>query len=146
MTEKPTVRRPNYIEEVGELFGSVPTHRFLGMQLSRIEPGYSEVLLPFRKELTQQTGTIHAGILLALADTAAGCAGWSLIKPDQNLLSVNIHVSLMRPALAETLPAEGRVLKTGKRQQFTEAIIYADGDAEKSLFIKASITMAVVEP
>ena len=34
----------------------------LGAQMTEVEPGMTEIVLPFREELTQQHGFVHAGV------------------------------------------------------------------------------------
>jgi acyl-coenzyme A thioesterase PaaI-like protein len=46
----------------------------IGAVLTRVESGAVEITLPYRAELTQQHGFIHAGIVATILDSACGYA------------------------------------------------------------------------
>ena len=46
----------------------------IGATLARVEPGLVEVELPYRVDLTQQHGFMHAGIVATILDSACGYA------------------------------------------------------------------------
>lgn len=50
----------------------------LGAPLERVEPGDVEIRVPFRKDLTQQHGFLHAGVVTAALDSAYGYAARNL--------------------------------------------------------------------
>jgi uncharacterized protein (TIGR00369 family) len=60
----------------------------IGARMTRVEPGVVEIELPFRQELTQQHGFIHAGIATTIADSAGGYAGLTLFPPGSSVLTV----------------------------------------------------------
>jgi uncharacterized protein (TIGR00369 family) len=60
----------------------------LGANLGAIGPGSVVIELPFRADLTQQHGFIHAGIITAIADSACGYAAFTLMPPDAAVLTV----------------------------------------------------------
>ena len=55
------------------------TGALIGASLARVEPGYVEITLPYRDDLTQQKGFVHGGILGMIADTACGYSAFSLM-------------------------------------------------------------------
>ena len=95
-------------------------------------------------ELLQQNGFFQAGVLVALADSAGGAASFTLLEENQNILSVNFSVSLMRAAEADKIIAEGKVIKAGQRLHFCRVELYQEKDGEKQLVMAADITMAVI--
>jgi uncharacterized protein (TIGR00369 family) len=52
-----------------------------GATLAQVAPGEVVIELPFRPELTQQHGFLHAGIVTSLMDSACGYAALSLMEP-----------------------------------------------------------------
>src|SRR6185295_17557950 len=44
----------------------------IGAELVRVAPGEIDIALPFRADLTQQHGYLHAGVVTAIVDTACG--------------------------------------------------------------------------
>jgi len=134
-------KRADYIEAVRFLHQNSPISDHLGITLDRIEPGFVTAYLSRCPEHTQQNGYLHAGVLVTLADVVCGLAACSLMAEGENVLSVNINASLMRPAKADRIRAEGRVVKAGRRVYFTEAHLYAENGGGDTLVVKASITM-----
>ena len=61
MTLEP--RNPSFEREVTQSFARQSIMKLIGATLKLIEPGVVEITLPFRQELTQQNGYLHAGIV-----------------------------------------------------------------------------------
>ena len=59
---------PHYEERVRQSFERQGAMRLLGARISKIEPGAVDITLPFRADLTQQHGYLHAGILSTIVD------------------------------------------------------------------------------
>src|SRR5262245_27574856 len=109
-----TPEDPNYAERVRASFGRQHAMEFLGAQLRAVEPGETEIVLPFREELSQQHGFIHAGIVTAIADSACGYAALSLMPSGVGVLTVEFKVNLLHPASGGRLVARGQVVKPGR--------------------------------
>ena len=52
---------PSFAEAIAHSFAQQPMMHMLGAELTRVEPGVVEITLPFRADLTQQHGYLHAG-------------------------------------------------------------------------------------
>ena len=88
--------------------------RLIGATIERVAPGEVDLALPFRAELTQQHGFLHAGIVTAVVDSACGYAALSLMDPDAAVLSVEFKVQLLAPARGARFLALGRVVRAGR--------------------------------
>jgi uncharacterized protein (TIGR00369 family) len=97
-----------------ESFAKQGAMAHLGAVLERVEPGYVEIALPFRAELSQQHGFFHAGIVATVADSAGGYAAYTLFPADAGVLTVEFKVNLMAPADGERIVACGRVVRSGR--------------------------------
>jgi uncharacterized protein (TIGR00369 family) len=86
----------------------------IGATLTRVEPGAVEIALPYRADLTQQHGFIHAGIVATILDSACGYAAFSLMPADVAVLTVEYKINLLRPARGDRLVARARVVRAGK--------------------------------
>ena len=115
-------RNPSFAEEIKQSFAKQPIMGLIGAELSRIEPGVVEITLPYRADLAQQNGYLHAGIVATIADSASGYAAYSLMPPNSQVLSVEFKVNLLRPAKGETFLASAEVIKSGK----TLTVVHAD--------------------
>ena len=86
----------------------------LGATLVRIAPGEVVLEFPFRPELTQQHGFIHAGIVTSVMDSACGYAALSLMEAGVAVLSIEFKVNLLAPARGARFRATGRVVRAGR--------------------------------
>jgi uncharacterized protein (TIGR00369 family) len=108
------VSNPLFAEEIKRSFASQSVMALIGANLNLVEPGIVEVALPYRSDLTQQDGYLHAGIVTTIVDSAAGYAAYSLMPPGSEVLSVEFKVNLLRPARGETFLARAEVIKPGR--------------------------------
>jgi uncharacterized protein (TIGR00369 family) len=109
-----TMRDPDYERKVRDSFARQAAMATFGARLLRVAPGEVDIELPFRQDLTQQNGFLHAGVVTALIDSACGYAAHSLMEPGADVLSVEFKVNLLAPAVGERFVARGRVLRSGR--------------------------------
>jgi uncharacterized protein (TIGR00369 family) len=114
----------NFAEKVRESFNAQSAMRTLGAELTRVEPGAVDIELPYRKDLTQQNGFLHAGIITTIADSACGYAAFSLMPKGADVLSVEFKVNLLSPAVGEKFLTEGRVLRAGKTLTIVQGNVF----------------------
>ncbi|WP_142809476.1 PaaI family thioesterase [Tepidiphilus olei] len=105
---------PDYVARVRDSFSRQRVMQTLGAEITRIEPGEVEIVLPFRADLTQQHGFLHAGIVTTILDSALGYAAYSLMPPGHAVLTVELKINLLAPAKGDRLVAVGRVVRTGR--------------------------------
>jgi uncharacterized protein (TIGR00369 family) len=105
---------PHFAARVRASFASQRLMSTFGARLLRVAPGEVHIELPFRDDLTQQHGYLHAGAVAAIADTACGYAAITLIAADATVLSVEFKLNLLAPARGDRLIARGRVLRPGR--------------------------------
>jgi uncharacterized protein (TIGR00369 family) len=94
----------------------------LGATLTAVERGQVEITLPFREELTQQHGFLHAGVVTTILDSACGYAALSVMPEDAGVLSIEFKSNLLAPAKGERFIARGRVVRAGR------TIVVCSGD------------------
>lgn len=73
----------------------------LGAHLERVAPGEVAITLPFRGDLTQQHGFLHAGAVAAVIDSACGYAALTRMEPGVAVLSVEFEINLLAPAAGD---------------------------------------------
>lgn len=114
-----------YAERVRASFALQQAMTLIGAELAIVEPGYTEIHLPLKAEITQQHGYIHGGIVGMIADSAAGYAANTLTSADTSVLTVEYKINLIAPADGEHLVARGEVVKPGRTLLITRADVYA---------------------
>jgi uncharacterized protein (TIGR00369 family) len=78
--------------------------------------------MPWRAEVGQYAGFLHAGLIGALIDTACGFAAVTVAG---RVLASHYAVNCLRPAVGERFIARARVVKPGRTQVFTACELFA---------------------
>lgn len=120
---------PAYAERVRQSFGRQQAMLTIGARLRAVGPGWTEVELPHRDDLTQQKGFLHGGIIGMIADNACGYAAYSLMPASASPLTVEYKINILAPGRGHTYVAEGIVLRSGRTLSVTRAEVYAETDA-----------------
>ncbi|MEO6502681.1 MAG: PaaI family thioesterase [Jatrophihabitantaceae bacterium] len=129
---------------IQESFDRQGLMKLLGARLALIEPGHVQISMPRRPEVSQQHGYIHAGATSAIADTAGGYAGLTLMPPTSEVLTVEYKLNLLAPATGDHLEAEGTVLKSGRTLTVCRLEVFSVQDAERKLIAAGQQTLISV--
>ena len=133
---------PDFAEAVAGSFAQQSIMNLIGARLARVEPGIVEIELPFRADLTQQDGFLHAGVITTVADSAAGYAAYTLMPAGSRVLSIEFKVNLLRPAQGEFFVARAEVIKAGRTLTVVRADVFARrADSENELVATMQGTM-----
>jgi len=123
---------PQFESRVRSSFSRQSVMATIGARMTEVLPGLVEIELPFRSDLSQQHGFIHAGIVTTICDSACGYAAFTLMPADASVLTVEFKVNLLSPAKGDTLIARGRVTRPGKTITVCAGDVYAKtGEDEK---------------
>jgi len=136
------LRNPSFAAEINESFAKQTIMALIGAELTRVEPGLIEITLPYRSDLAQQHGYLHAGIVTTIADSASGYAAYSLVPAGTEVLSVEFKVNLLRPAQGKSFLARAEVIKPGRTLTVVRADIFGvaeSGDRELVATMLATI-------
>lgn len=116
----------------------------LGARLTRVALGEVEITLPFRRELTQQHGYLHAGIVTTIVDSACGYAALTQMDDDAAVLTAEYKVNLLAPAAGELFVARAMVLKAGRTLTVARGDVFAVSAAgDKHVATMLATLMAV---
>jgi uncharacterized protein (TIGR00369 family) len=137
-------RDPEFATRVRLSFGEQRAMSTIGASLGIVEPGVVDIILPFRDDLTQQDGFLHAGIIAAVADSACGYAAHSLMPPAARVLSIEFKLNLLAPAVGERIEARGRVVRAGRTITVCRADVVAITDGAEKLIATMTGTMMTV--
>jgi uncharacterized protein (TIGR00369 family) len=138
---------PSFAQDVERSFARQAIMNLIGAKLSLIEPGVIEITLPYRADLTQQRGFLHAGVVTTIADSACGYAAYSLMPAGSEVLSVEFKVNLLRPAQGESFVARAEVIKAGRTLTVVRADVFGiDGNGKRELVATMQGTMIAATP
>ncbi len=132
---------PDLLQLGQRILADQPFSVLLGAELTVFEPGRAEIRLPVRRELNQQHGFVHGGVLSYLADNALTYAGGSVMK-GQGVVTAEFKINYLRPALGDTLIARASVLYGGKTQAVCRCDVFVLTGTEEKLCATAQGTIA----
>lgn len=137
-------RNPDYVRRVREAFAGQAMLAALGVELCRIEPGFCELQLPYRQDISQNHGYFHGGAIATLADVSGGFAGWSLLPEGMWIVTVEYKTNMVAPGRGERLIGRGRVVRAGRSLTTTEIEILAVEQGRETLCATALQTLMAV--
>ncbi len=83
--------------------------------------GQCLIRAPLLDAFRQQHGAAHAGVAFALGDSAAGYAALTQLPEGQDVMTVEMKINLLAPALGDTVEAMGNVMRSGRRLSVVRA-------------------------
>jgi len=138
-------RDPDWEAKVRDSFARQTLMQTIGARIAALAPGRCEIELPYRRDLCQQHGYLHAGITTTIADSAAGYAAYSLMRPGASVLTVEFKVNLMAPAAGERFVARGMVVRPGRTLLVVEAEVVAEAGGEERAVAQMLATMMCLQ-
>ena len=137
-------RDPEFEKRVRESFARQRVMQTIGASMTRVSPGEVEIALPFREDLTQQHGFLHAGIVSTIADSACGYAAYSLMPADAAVLTVEYKVNFLSPAQGDRMIARARVTKHGRTVTVSTCDVFAVTDGRERIIATMLGTLMTV--
>ncbi|AUH32839.1 PaaI family thioesterase [Paracoccus tegillarcae] len=98
----------------------------LGAELVEVSKGRVVIVAPILAASQQQHGAGHAGLTFSIGDSAAGYSALTLMPPGAEVMTVEMKINLMSPAVGDRLVAEGRVIRAGRRLTVVSADVWAE--------------------
>jgi uncharacterized protein (TIGR00369 family) len=133
------------VARVRESFSRQGIMSHIGATMTEVGQGWCEITLPYGEHVSQQHGFFHGGIVAAIADSAAGFAGFSLMPPSAGVLTVEFKINLVAPADGELLIAKGAVLRPGRTLTVAQAEVFViKGGQERLAAIMQQTLMTII--
>jgi uncharacterized protein (TIGR00369 family) len=131
----------NLLETLQTINRSALFNQWAGIEVIKAEKGLVELYMPWREEVGQYSGFLHAGVVGALLDTVCGFA--AVTATGQRVLASHYSINFLSPALGDAFVAKGKVTKAGKRQIFTAAELFAQKDGKSKLVANGETILIV---
>ena len=98
------------------------------MEFSDAGADWAELRLPWREDLVgvPENGILASGAIVSLIDTASGISVWSAVGSFRPLVTLNLRIDYLRPALrGEAVLARCECSKLTRRIAFTRGIAHS---------------------
>ena len=141
-----TPHDPNFEQRTRDSFARQPAMATLGVTIEEVAPGRVVVAMPYRADLTQQHGFVHAGVVATGLDSACGYAAFTLMPADAGVLTIEFKINLLAPARGPVLRFEGQVTKAGRTISVVDgrAFQHESGRDERKLVATMTATIMTV--
>jgi len=122
-----------------------PIAQTMTFSLIEVGDGYAVFEGEPGTHLLNPLGSVHGGWALTLMDSAAGCAGHTVLPPGVGYTSVETKVNFTRPIRHDTgrVRAEGRVISRGRQIMTAEARLL---DMQGKILAHGTSTLIVLRP
>jgi uncharacterized protein (TIGR00369 family) len=122
-----------------QILASQPFSQLFKTEITRFEIGLVELKIPITRELQQQHGFLHGGVLSYAADNALTfAAGSAMMVP---VVTSEFKINYVRPAIGETLIARANVVYSGRTQAVSRCELYVVKDGVEKLCAVAQGTI-----
>lgn len=115
--------------------------RTLNAKLIHVDAGEVDIELDYQKQLTQQHGFLHAGIIATVLDSACGYAAFTLMPSEAAVLTIEYKINLLAPAIGDRLICQGKVIRPGQHVTvcYGEAMMVNKDQTKKVAIMTATI-------
>ena len=118
-------------DRIRDSFGKQTMMQTLGAELGSVAEGRVTITAPILPTSLQQQGAGHAGLAFSIGDSAAGYSALTTMPEGAEVMTVEMKINLMAPALGDRLVAEGRVIRAGRRIVVVAADVFAELDGAR---------------
>jgi len=100
--------------------------QFMGMTLEELKDGYARFSLRITQDFMQGDGVMQGGLIVAMADEAMAHAIMTVLKPNENIVTVELKNNFIAPAIRGTLSAEATVFRKGRSLVIADCLVTDD--------------------
>jgi uncharacterized protein (TIGR00369 family) len=141
-----TAPNPDFARDVSTAVLTMPAAKHLGFAFERLDPGEVDIVVPYRRELTQHDGHLQGGVLGSLADFAGGSAAGTLLPPGWVNMTIDFTVKILAPVRGPRIVARGRVVDVAKLLTVTAADIVSGAGTDERVCATALVTVRNIRP
>lgn len=118
-------------QRIRESFGKQTMMQTLGAELVSVDQGRVVIAAAILPTSLQQHGAGHAGLAFSIGNSAAGYSALTVMEAGHEVMTVEMKINLMAPAIGDRLVAEGRVIRAGRRIVVVAADVFAEKDGAR---------------
>ena len=119
-----------------------PFYELLGMGVTGLSPGEAELRIAAGPHHCDENGSVHPGVIFALADASSGVAMATLIpRGSRRVVTVEMKANFIAPAGEGELTATGKVLYEGGDIAVSEAEV---SDEDGNLLARSMATFMII--
>jgi uncharacterized protein (TIGR00369 family) len=129
------------LQELRTLNASDAFNRWCGIEVESGAAGSIQLTLPWRPQFARPSGQLHAGLIGALVDTAAGLAAWTLVGP---VLASHFSIDCLRSLVAERFTVKAKVVRAEGAVVVVACDLFASSNGDDDVHVATSEVTATV--
>lgn len=109
-------------------FNRSETLKFYNATLINVETGFVSIKIPKQTLMTRKHGMFNGAMIASLVDVSSGFAAVSNYEEDCYVVTVELKVNYLNPALGDNLLSKSYVIKGGKKISVIRTEIFTVND------------------
>ena len=126
---------------VRDSFSRQPFMALVGAKMTELSAGFCELSVMKHADLMQQHEFFHGGLVVSIADSAAGYAAYSLFPKESTVLTVELKTNFLNPANGDGLAARATVISQSETLYHVKADVYSVTDESEVHCLTGIFTM-----
>lgn len=131
---------PEKKQLITDSFNRSETLQFYKAELLELETDFVSIKIPKMEMMTRKAGMFNGAMIASLVDVSSGYAAVSHYKEDCYVVTVELKVNYLRPAIGDALVSKSYVIKGGAKISVIRTEIYTiDKDGEQESHVATSL-------
>lgn len=119
---------PEKKQLITDSFSRSETLKFYKAELLEVDTGFISMKIPKMELMTRKAGMFNGAMIASLVDVSSGYAAVSHYPEDCYVVTVELKVNYLRPAIGDALVSKSYVVKGGAKISVVRTEIYVVND------------------
>lgn len=106
--------------------------QFFNASLEKVETDFVSIKIPKQKHMTRKARMFNGAMMASLVDVSSGYAAVSHYDTDCYVVTVELKVNYLRPAIGDALLSKSYVVKGGSKISTIRTEIYTVNDSNEN--------------
>lgn len=132
---------------ITDSFNRSETLQFYKAELLEVETGFISMKIPKMELMTRKAGMFNGAMIASLVDVSSGYAAVSHYEEDCYVVTIELKVNYLRPAIGDALVSKSYVIKGGAKISVVRTEIYTinEGSTSESHVATSLVTMMKIK-
>ncbi len=131
---------PEKRQLITDSFNRSETLKFYKAELLEVETDFISMKIPKMELMTRKAGMFNGAMIASLVDVSSGYAAVSHYEQDCYVVTVELKVNYLRPAIGDALVSKSYVIKGGAKISVIRTEIYVvDENGESESHVATSL-------
>ncbi len=130
---------PEKKQMIVDSFNRSPMLKMLNVSLLEVETDFVSMKLPKQEFMTRKAGMFNGALMASLVDVSSGYAAVSHFEEDCYVVTVELKVNYLRPAMGDFLISKSHVVKGGRISVIRTEIYAQDEGVDTQTHVATSL-------